>query len=177
MSRSDARKPESDRLPYLSVVYLNQQGVIEDGIRSVLTTERGGYISDKVQIDMTIGYEPLMLITFDINNEVKRQKIPLTKTGCNFGGFRWWFKCPLCNKRVGKLFLYGSVYGCRHCYDLTYKSRMLSSRSPPSRLKMSYLRSQKARELIEGLRSTTYKGKPTKRYKKILELTEYEDGY
>lgn len=177
MSRSDARKPESDRLPYLSVVYLNQQGVIQDNLRSTLTTERGGYISSRVQIDVSIGFDPFMRISFDINGDTKRQIIPLVKTNCHFGGFRWWFKCPLCNKRVGKLFLYGAVYGCRHCYDLTYRSRMLSSRSPPSRLKLSYLRNERAKELITGLRSTTYKGKPTKRYLKILRLTEYEDEY
>jgi len=48
----------------------------------------------------------------------------------HYGGVRWWFACPLvsngrpCNRRVGKLYLPpgGRYYGCRHCYDLTYKS-------------------------------------------------------
>jgi hypothetical protein len=56
--------------------------------------------------------------------------IPLTSTRPNFGGRRWWFVCPLvirgrdCGRRVGKLYLpLGARYfGCRTCYNLTYRS-------------------------------------------------------
>lgn len=48
----------------------------------------------------------------------------------NFGGERWWFRCPLvvngipCQRRCGKLYLPpgGRYFGCRHCHDLTYTS-------------------------------------------------------
>ncbi len=51
-------------------------------------------------------------------------------TPCYFGGIRYWFICPLslndrpCCRRVGKLYLPPGAryYGCRHCYNLTYKS-------------------------------------------------------
>jgi hypothetical protein len=57
-------------------------------------------------------------------------KICLQTTRPYFGGFRWWFTCPLlrlrspCNHWVSKLYLTpgGRYYGCRHCYDLTYQS-------------------------------------------------------
>lgn len=57
-------------------------------------------------------------------------KVQLVKTPCYFGGFRYWFICPLttngvyCGRRVGKLYLppNGLYFGCRHCYNLTYKS-------------------------------------------------------
>ena len=59
-----------------------------------------------------------------------RQKIGLTTTPCNYGGWRWWFVCPLvkngiyCGNRVTKLFLppAAEFFGCRQCYDLTYES-------------------------------------------------------
>jgi hypothetical protein len=46
----------------------------------------------------------------------------------HFGGYRWWFVCPLsvnqqlCGKRVRKLYFPpgGQYFGCRHCYNLTY---------------------------------------------------------
>lgn len=55
--------------------------------------------------------------------------IELTNTPCGFGGIKYWFLCPLavdskpCRKRVGKLYLPpGTKYfGCRHCYNLTYR--------------------------------------------------------
>ncbi len=57
-------------------------------------------------------------------------KIRLQTTALYFGGCRWWLTCPLvasgqpCGRRVGKLYLpAGALYfGCRHCYDLTYRS-------------------------------------------------------
>ena len=56
--------------------------------------------------------------------------VKLEKTPCNFGGFRYWFVCPLikngvpCARRCGKLYKpgYGKYFGCRICYDLTYRS-------------------------------------------------------
>lgn len=57
-------------------------------------------------------------------------KVQLVTTPCNFGGVRYWFICPLwidgrqCGRRVAKLYLPpgGKYFGCRHCYNLTYKS-------------------------------------------------------
>ncbi len=59
-----------------------------------------------------------------------RQKIELTKTPCNYGGWRYWFECPVvkdgvyCGNRITKLFLPPATkfFGCRECYDLTYES-------------------------------------------------------
>lgn len=55
--------------------------------------------------------------------------INLVTTACNPTGYRYWFLCPLirndapCGKRVAKLYLppSGRYFGCRTCYDLTYK--------------------------------------------------------
>ena len=48
----------------------------------------------------------------------------------NFGGRRWWWVCPVgknnpsCKRKVMKLYLppHASYFGCRTCYDLTYRS-------------------------------------------------------
>jgi len=56
--------------------------------------------------------------------------IKLAVTRTNFGGVRWWGRCPLnrgygpCNRRVGRLYLplYERYFGCRRCYGLTYRS-------------------------------------------------------
>lgn len=55
--------------------------------------------------------------------------IALVATGCQLGGVRWWFVCPLtkngivCERRVRKVYLYGRYFGCRHCHNLTYRSQ------------------------------------------------------
>lgn len=80
------------------------------------------------------GYIALRLI-YTVTNSVPETRdvdsvIPLVTTPCNFGGVRYWFICPLtvngreCNRRVAKLYLppSGIYFGCRHCYNLTYRS-------------------------------------------------------
>lgn len=60
--------------------------------------------------------------------------VQLATTRCNYGGFRWWFICPLirngvpCHRRCRFLYLpFGADYfGCRHCYDLAYDSQQKS---------------------------------------------------
>jgi hypothetical protein len=62
--------------------------------------------------------------------------IVIQTTRPNYGGRRYWFTCPLkvndwpCRRRVGKLYLPpgGKYFGCRHCYNLTYKSCQESDR-------------------------------------------------
>jgi hypothetical protein len=56
--------------------------------------------------------------------------VEMDTTPCNFGGVRWWFRCPSCRSkkqdgnRCGKLYLppTGIRYLCRDCHDLTYRS-------------------------------------------------------
>jgi hypothetical protein len=48
--------------------------------------------------------------------------IELETTKCNFGGERYWFKCPECNKRACVLYG-GTIFKCRTCHGLVHKSR------------------------------------------------------
>jgi len=69
------------------------------------------------------------------NRDTKEKKeydyrIPIISTSCNYGGVRYWFRCPLsvngkyCGKRVAKIYLppSGKYFGCRTCHNLTYRS-------------------------------------------------------
>lgn len=49
--------------------------------------------------------------------------IRLDKTPCNYGGYRYWFICPNCNKRVGVLYCAG-LYVCRHCIGASYQTQL-----------------------------------------------------
>lgn len=52
------------------------------------------------------------------------QNIPLVTSQLHSGGKRYWFSCPDCKRRMGRLHLpYGTNYFlCRRCHDLTYMS-------------------------------------------------------
>ncbi|MEH6814780.1 MAG: hypothetical protein V7677_19775, partial [Motiliproteus sp.] len=55
--------------------------------------------------------------------ESVKQTILFDRTPCNYGGERLWFRCPHCDRRVGILSGHGSLFLCRHCYQLPYGSQ------------------------------------------------------
>lgn len=57
--------------------------------------------------------------------EILKQPIELTTTKTGFNGVRFWFKCPICNERIGVLYIHplDSRVGCRTCLNLDYKKR------------------------------------------------------
>jgi hypothetical protein len=65
--------------------------------------------------------------------EARIYEVQLTTTRCHFGGWRWWFSCPLvvrgvpCNRRCRILYrpLGAPYFGCRECWRLTYRCRQL----------------------------------------------------
>ena len=51
------------------------------------------------------------------------QSILFDRTSCHFGGYRLWFKCPCCHRRIGVLYGVKQLFLCRHCYQLPYTSQ------------------------------------------------------
>jgi len=56
--------------------------------------------------------------------EKQAYAVRLKATQPFYGGRRWWFECPACGRRCFKLYLPpgATVFACRACYDLTYRS-------------------------------------------------------
>lgn len=48
-------------------------------------------------------------------------------TPCHLGGERPWLQCPRCDRRVAKLYG-GTLFACRHCMRLNYRSQQASRR-------------------------------------------------
>ena len=55
--------------------------------------------------------------------EILGAQIQLTTSKTRFGGKRYWFLCPLCNKRRGVLYLRNSSVACRVCFGLKYRKQ------------------------------------------------------
>ncbi len=68
--------------------------------------------------------EPMLILLYKCNDSAVHEPVSFQKTNLHFGGARWWFTCPLCKKRVGKLYLpsKSDYFACRKCHDLRYKS-------------------------------------------------------
>jgi hypothetical protein len=74
-----------------------------------------------------------LALTTTRNGETWTQRIRFDQTRCNYGGMRDWFLCPVCARRVGKVYLPTCIvdsrrlpvnrWACRSCYSLTYEQR------------------------------------------------------
>ena len=67
------------------------------------------------------------------------QEIVLVGTIPNYGGVRWWWQCPQCDRRAARLYLPTGKdnFKCRLCYDLSYESAQ-NSRAKYYRLFKGY---------------------------------------
>jgi hypothetical protein len=125
----------------LDIFWLKRQGFLFSYRRDTLNWKNGsgevvGSIGIEVHLDPDFESQNYIRLMYTCSNRFSDQKkdldykIQLVKTPCYFGGFRFWFICPLtyhgvaCERRVAKLYLPGNAefFGCRHCYDLTYRS-------------------------------------------------------
>jgi hypothetical protein len=102
------------------------------------------------------------------------QRIELTTTRCNFGGVRYWFLCPCCSRRVGALYKApgGARFMCRHCNDLSYWSRNRSRRSGFAAIVILVRATKQIEDLHAQIKRCTYKGKPTRKVRRLDALVE-----
>ncbi len=125
--RYDAKMPAEDCAAFTDVNWMNRRGMLADGAAGSLrwtssaTGEQRAAVGfhtsgDVLTLDYTAGGEPVTI------------PVRLAYTSPHYGGRRPWFLCPLaragvpCGRRVGKLYLRGKLFGCRHCHELTYRS-------------------------------------------------------
>ena len=62
-------------------------------------------------------------VNYSYRGKAHSYSIRLDKTPCNYGGYRYWFRCPSCSKRVSVLYCAGA-YVCRGCIGACYGSQL-----------------------------------------------------
>ncbi|MBU0686777.1 MAG: hypothetical protein KKB81_02835 [Candidatus Margulisbacteria bacterium] len=177
-----AGKREADRLSKIDIRWLKQQGYLI-GLISAIIEWPNSFSDEKNAINITVStlgkdnYIHLRYTQTEDNNEKKEfdYKVTLTTTPCNYGAERYWFICPLsingkyCSKRVATLYKAGDYFGCRHCYNLTYKSRNENRDGKYHFLTVLYNLEDKIDKLSAKMRRKYYAGKPTKLQKRLDE--------
>lgn len=96
--------------------------------------------------------------------------VRLTKTVCNYWGYRYWFICPNCNKRYWVLYLNGRDlhFYCRKCLNLRYDTQ--------TKTKLSYAfdkiypQSYEAEKLYKTIKYPYRNGEMTRKYKRYRRL-------
>lgn len=49
-------------------------------------------------------------------------RLEITSTPCNYGGYRYWWKCPGCGGRFACLYRHNGDHKCRHCLNAVHPS-------------------------------------------------------
>ena len=123
----------------ISIFWLKKQGYLKKGISYASggvrwTNSMGDYkgsIGFSINVQGDRGQMRFQYTYTNPSNEEKEEldySVDLVSTPCNYGSRRWWFICTAskngvyCGRRVGKLYLGGKYFACRHCYNLTYES-------------------------------------------------------
>lgn len=132
-------KPTLEECAFLDINAIRREGLEAERKAPVFVKTRGALRKKRVdyidyELRTTRGQRPIILLKYSVKRKGSFQKVEepvaLQSTRPFFGGSRWWFTCPLmrgdypCERRVSMIYLPpDSLYfGCRHCYDLTYRS-------------------------------------------------------
>lgn len=124
-------------------------------------------------IDM---YEKMLHIKYtrhDRDQHIVEYENTITSIPCYWGGEKWFFICSghkeYCGKRVRILYEHGFRFVCRTCANLSYDSCNENKlyRNNPFRMLTNV---KKADALKMTMRKSTYKGKPTKKQRRVTEL-------
>jgi len=164
----------ADWLPRISIFWLKKQGLLK-------SSQDGWYIQDEYKIEIITviqDFRPYLYLVFvdDEGIATPAQKIDLIRTPCRYGGWRFWFQCPLprgsltCGKRIGVLHAYKGIFGCRECHGMTYSCRQRNTKSPLQEY-AKMIKAERALQTMEfDRRRLRYNGKPTKYSRELHKL-------
>lgn len=109
----------------IDIRWLKKQGSLLPGKSGSLSWSRGDNQTGSINFRMETDHMVLNYRHRPHGGEWEdvEQTISFDRTPCNYGGYRTWFLCPRCWKRVAVLYGAGKYFLCRHCYGLTYKSQ------------------------------------------------------
>lgn len=173
-------KREADNYKKIEIWWLKKNGYLTGGLRSGCIGWLDRLGNSKASIGITVcvwddapRYLELSYIQTDYAGNTKdfKYKVPIVTTRCHFGGYRYWFVCPLitdnqrCGRRVGVVYKAESYFGCRHCYNLTYASRNLSG---VSRIGGKVISLAEVDQYRKAVKRRFYNGDLTKPYQRYL---------
>jgi hypothetical protein len=128
MGGSDSGRPWSGKCSLDSCIRIDVNSFIRTGL---LTPDYGFIMPWKsrhgtLSSCVTVHVDRLILHTSREGIETRQQDVRLVWQRCNYGGQRPWFICPLCSRRVAKLFWWGA-FMCRRCTGLKYQSQRVDA--------------------------------------------------
>jgi hypothetical protein len=173
--RNEHKKLVAERCRSLDVSSLKNMGYFEQSRSGDVTwTNAIGTVIASIGLSSSVNQSSFLIFEYTHckSGESLSYKVELAQTDCNFGGVRHWFICPNCGRRVGKLYLppQKEHFRCRHCYNLSYRSRNTKLNSPSSQIMYVLRTLSKAEELENQIRRWFYRDELTLKARRFLSL-------
>jgi len=156
-----------------------------DGLRSAAvtwTSNHGREDSVRITVDTASKNPRIQFFYVQTNRDGEKTThdygAELSPRSCRFGGRRFYFICPLtkngvpCRRRALILYLSGRWFGCRKCHDLAYESQQERHGGMLGTYAKYWSRSDRSETKRERMRVKFWKGKPTRRYQRLLDHDE-----
>ncbi len=162
--------------PRLSIFRLKEWGYFNTSYTSSrISWENGWGRKESIRVIVDFNEYPLSArLSYNSDGEDYAYNVRLEADTCRFGGKRYWFICPLniagryCGRRCAMLYSAGRYFGCRKCYDLAYSTQQVSYSGMLAGCFELMTLSDKIDKKLSEMRVKYWRGRPTKRYAKLL---------
>ncbi|MDA7803456.1 hypothetical protein N8987_02615 [Crocinitomix sp.] len=167
----------------LYITEFKKWGYLKSGVlnRGVISWSTNGEVRSSIGAYSNMLDKPYIELDYNWNDEVKKYKIYLVTVPSNLGtGELYYFLCPFSGKRCRILHLISGVFCHRDTYtNVCYESQTYSKEMREAdRFFRGYNLADKANEKMRVKHFTrSYKGKPTKRYQKLLKQVRHSQRY
>ncbi len=160
--------------PSISIFWLNQNHYLYVKKEGSISWCRRGVVTGPVLFSIKIDEPDKSYIRLSYLN-LTDYIYKLTPVPCFLGGHRWYFECgstrsgDYCGNRVGILYLKDNEFMCRECANLSYQSCNENKlyRNNPFQI---ITRANKAGKIKSTMRKEVYKGKPTRKSRRVSKI-------
>ena len=124
----------------------------DDGTGKAEWTRADGTVTNSVGLDVATGETGgTLTLGYRAGERLIQERVRLSTTRPHLGGLRWWFHCPRCQRRIGKLYKppESAEFRCRQCHNLTYRKSQEHDKTHDKYLAM----------LLDGVEADTYLGR------------------
>ena len=182
MNKENKTKIVADSLIKIPISSLKLNEFLKTGLSGTMDIPcDGGNLKDGIHLVVSLSESDTYLYFYysvlQLDGKYKdiEYRVDLEATKCYYGGTRFWYRCPVeilgCDRRVSVLYMVGDHLSCRNCFNLTYQTR--------NKRGFDKFR-QKDIDLVAVARDPrwkSYKGEPTRRFKRAQRIKEKFDKY
>lgn len=165
-----------DQCKVISITFLKKSGYLKPGEwrTGIISWTRAGNKNGSISFDLNmIATNPYFELHYTLDSNPISYVVRLVSLSSNLGkGSIWFFLCPLTNKRCRKLYLIGSKFLHRNAFNRCYYEKQVFSRRNLELCRLYdilHLSDMAYDKIHSKYFRTHYLGKPTKRYRKLME--------